>query len=270
MNPLAALITMMVALKNDLYTRFNAALKALPPMEQIEAGSAGLSIVREMEWAKQRIEQVGTDLEATLTSAGKMIAGYSRDASQSVDVAASHLIEALNANTAASAISAAIAAKTHLPIEDHQTALDHAVTQAKTEAEEAAKIGFNAEVLNLKLVADRRSEAIAKVGVLAAASLKDTDLLAANYADLLAVVEGRVAKLVEVGLTAESRPKTYGSLMACPADEAGTAEFDARLEMITENAPNGSLLASTPAVPHPTTQAGLLPASDKTPAKPVV
>ena len=39
MNPIAAFIAALVALKTELYTRFNASLAKLPPMEQIEGGT---------------------------------------------------------------------------------------------------------------------------------------------------------------------------------------------------------------------------------------
>ena len=261
MNPLALLITAMVALKNDLYSRFNATLAKLPPLEQIEAGNVALCAVREVEWAKQRLEQVGTDLESTLNAAANTIAGYERKVGETVDIAASRLIDVMAKNSEAAGLSAAITAKTHLPIEDHNTALDAAKLTAKQEGSDEAETAFNAKVLDLKTLTDRRAAAIDKVGAIAAASLKDADLLGDNHEAMLTVVEDRLAQLTAVGLTAESRPISFGSLMACAPDEAGTTEFSSRLEMLKESLPNGTFAASaaTPGVPKPSTAAGALP-----------
>lgn len=263
MNPLALLITAMVALKNDLYSRFNATLAKLPPLEQIEAGNVALCAVREVEWAKQRLEQVGTDLESTLNAAATTIAGYERRVGETVDIAAGRLIEVITKNAEAHGLSAAIAAKTHLPIEDHNTALDAAKLVAKKEGSDEAETAFNAKVLDIQTLTDRRAAAIEKLGAIAATALKDADLLAENHDALVTVIEGRLAQLTEVGLTAESRPITFTSLMACAPDEEGTKEFASRLEMLKESAPNGTFSAAAPVAggPKPATAAGVLPAT---------
>jgi len=123
MNPLAALIAMMLALKNAIQSRFNAAMAKLPPMESMEAGSAGQAVMRELDWARNCIEQLGTDLESTLNAAGTIITGFERKVGETVELAAARLIDCMKAEAAAGAISAAIAAKTHLPFVDHETAI---------------------------------------------------------------------------------------------------------------------------------------------------
>lgn len=255
MNPLASLIAALVALKNDLYSKFNAALSKLPPLEQIEGGQAGISAVRELDWAKDRIERVGEQLEATLTQATQMIEGFERKSGETVDTAAARLIEVLEANAGSAAISSAIAAKTHLPMEDHQTALDNAVTAAKDNLKTELENGFNAKLDEIRLIAERRSATIEKLGAVAAASVSDADLLAEDREARVQKVEDRVKLLATAGITPESKPKNFASLMACGTDEQGETEFSARLETIKEAAGNINLAA---AAPKPTTQAGTI------------
>lgn len=264
MNPIAAFIAALVSLKTELYTRFNASLAKLPPMEQIEGGTAVLSVIREVDWARERIERVGLDLESTLNAASQLVAGFDRKANEAVDVAAARLLDAMTAQAGVVAIQSAIAAKTHLPIDDHQAALSAAVEAATKQGAADAEVGFNARLADLQTIADRRAAAIDKVGAIAAAALKDSDLLAENHGDILAAIEGRISQLKEVGITQEARPKAFAGLLACAADEPGTAEFNARLEMIKEAVPATPpvpLAAVAPATPKPSTPAGTLPAA---------
>ncbi len=260
MNPLATLIKALVDLKNDLYAKFNAALSKLPPMEQIEGGQAGVAAVREMDWAKDRIERVGEQLESTLSNAASMIEGFERKAGEPVDTAAERLIVALEAQAGAKAISAAITAKTHLPIEDHQTALDNAVNAAKDTLKTELEEGFTAKLDEINLIAERRNAAIGKIGVVAAASLSDADLLAEDHEARLTKIEDRVKLLATAGITAEAKPKNFASLMACGTDETGETEFNARLETIREANGGINLAAAAPA--KPSTPAGVVSSGD--------
>jgi hypothetical protein len=269
MNPLASLISALVALKNDLYAKFNAALSKLPPLEQIEGGNAGMSAVRELDWAKDRIERVGEQLEATLTQAAQMIQGFERKAGEPVDTAAERLIATLEANAGSAALSAAIAGKTHLPIEDHQAALDNAVNAAKETLKTELETGFNARLDEIRLIAERRSAVIEKLGPQAAAAVSDADLLAEDHEARVQKVEDRVKLLAGAGITPADKPKNFASLMACGTDEQGETEFVSRLETIKEAAGGINLAA---AAPKPSTPAGTLASGegDSTGARKVI
>ncbi|MEI6655463.1 MAG: hypothetical protein WCP45_11890 [Verrucomicrobiota bacterium] len=262
MNPIAAFIAALVALKTELYTRFNASLAKLPPMEQIEGGTAVLSVIREVDWAKERIERVSVDLENTLTAACQLVNGFERKANEAVEVSASRLLDAMTAQAGVVAIQSAIAAKTHLPIDDHQAALSAAIEAATQQGAADAEAGFNARLADLQTITERRAAAIEKVGAVAASALKDVDLLAENHADILASIEGRITQLKEVGITQEARPKAFAGLLACAADEPGTAEFNARLEMIKEAVPTVAVVPlAAAATPKPSSPVGTLPAA---------
>ena len=258
MNPIAAIIASLLTLKDELYTRFNAALVKLPPLEQIEGGQSVLGVIREVEWAGERMKRVGEDLQATLAAASERLVAFERKAGESVEVAASRLLDALLAESAMAAIGAAVTAKTHLPIEDHQTALTSAIETARTATRNEVEVEFNARLESLQNLATRRNDAIAKLGVIAAGAISDADLLAENHAEHVAAVEARIATLAASGITAESHPRNFGSLLACGLDETGTAQFSARLEMLKEAAAT----TATPKKPVTiTAAAGALPAA---------
>lgn len=256
MNPLASLLTLFVSMKADLATRFNAALVNRPPLESVEGSNVALSVLREMDWAKERLERLGTELNATLSAAASIIPGFEFQHGEPVEIAATRLIEKMKDETAAKAISTAIAAKTHLPMEDHQTALDNAVTSAKEVLKTELENGFTARLDEVRLIAERRSAVIEKLGVIAAAALTDTDLAAEDHEARLTRIEGRVGQLAAAAITPEAKPKSFASLMACGTDEAGETEFTARLETIKEASGNVSLSASAP---KPSTLAGTIP-----------
>lgn len=261
MNPLASFITLLLALRADLHARFNEGLKTLPPLEQIEAGSAAAGVLANLEWVRTRVESLGADLESTLVTASKLIPNFDHKKGSDLQASAEALITACMNQAGTEAILAAITAKTHLPIEDHNTAVTNAKEAGKSEAETA----FKAQVKDLETIATRRTEVTAKLGVLAAAAISDADLLSEKYTDVVTEQEGRITRLTEAGITAESRPKNFAALLACGLNDTGRAEFDARLEMITEAgpapAPGAGIAGSNPnGGPAPaSTPAGGLP-----------
>lgn len=270
MNPLAAIIALFAQMKIDLAARFNAALATRPPLESVEGANVANGLLREFDWAKERLERMGTELNATLAAAASIIPGFSFNPGETVEVAANRLLESIKDDAATKAISAAIAAKTHLPIEDHTAALDNAVLAAKAEERVTLQAEFATRLDEVKLIAERRTAAIEKVGSVAAASLTDADLLAENHEALLAAVEGRVARLAEVGVTAEAKPKSFASLMACATDEAGNTEFEARLETIKEATGPVPLQAAAPTAPKASTPAGVVPSGDPEKKKTII
>lgn len=267
MNPLVAVIAAFASLKNELYTRFNASLAKLQPLEQAEGSQAVLGVIREVDWAKDRMERVGAELEATLTAAAAKLAGFETKANEPIAELAARLLTAHTEEASAVALAAAIESKVHLLTTEANAALSAAIDKALLQGAADAEVAFNAKLTDIATLAERRTAAIDKLGAVAAAALKDTDLLAENHADLLATLETRVAALTTAGITHETRPLGFASLLAVALDADGTADFDARLGVLTEIVPAVPLTAGAPVVkPVPATLAGTLPATTATPA----
>lgn len=269
MNPLIAIIAAFASLKKDLYTRFNAALEGLGPVEQVEASQSVISVIREVDWARQRMEQVGTDLEAALTAANAQLAAFTRNDGEGIEVAAGRIVNLMCADAAATAVEAAIAAATHMPVEDHRTALETAVAAARAEVEQAQEAAFTARLEVVNAVAARRAQAVEDLGVSAASTLTDDHLAAENHADTVALLAARVTTMGELGITAEARPKGFASLLECPLDEAGSASFAARIELIKESAVL-AVTAAAPATATPATTVPAIPAAAEEKRKPVI
>lgn len=271
MNPLAALAALFATLTNDIRTRFNAAISKLPPLEQIEGGNAVLNVINSIDWARERMDQCVADLESALTAATAKVEGFEKRAGETATELAARLWDGSHAAAAAAALTAAIAARTVLPIEEHTTLIDAATRKGAADAE----VAFNARLADIATLAARRAEATEKLGQVAANALKDADLLGENYAELLAAMEGRIASLAAAGITPEARPLGYASLVAEPLDETGTADFNARLATLKEAAAPITaapitavpITAAAPAKPTPSTPATTIPtetASKKT------
>lgn len=256
MNPLASLIALFASMKADLSTRFNTALASRPPLESVEGANVALGVLRELDWAKERMERLGTELNATLSAASSVIPGFEFRSGEPVEQAAERLLTKIGEDTASKALSLAIAAKTHLPLEDHQAAIDNAIIHAKADARAEAETEFHAKLEEINLIATRRASAIDKLGLHAAAALSDTDLLAEDHESRVTRIEERVTQLAGLGITPEAKPKSFSSLMACAMDEGGSHEFEVRLETLKEASGGISLHA---AAPRPATPAGTLP-----------
>ena len=162
MNPILAIITALASLKDDIRTKFNAALKNLGPIEQVEASQSVIGVLREVDWAADRIARVGSELDEQVKGAEQMLADLMTKAGKD-------------------AINAAIAAKEVILAADHQTALNAAVENARTAAKAEAKTEFDAALAAQKTVAQRRAEFAEKAGAIAAAAVTDEQLLAENY-----------------------------------------------------------------------------------------
>jgi hypothetical protein len=256
MNPIAAIIAAFVALKADIKTRFNASLANLGPIEQVEGSNSVLAVIREVEWAQQRMEQIGTDLDATIRAAESKLSSFRAQEGEAVELAASRMLEAMLDEASQSAISKAIAAATHLPVEDHTTAIEQAVNSARETLRTELETAFLARLENVKLLATRREEAVAALGATAAALLTDDQLADENHAATVGLLAARIGRMKELGITEDARPVGFRSLLACGLDESGTGEFEARVTMIQESVQASvSLTASTQATPATTTPA---------------
>lgn len=271
MNPLVTLVAMFASLRTDLTKQFNKALEGRPPLESVEGANVAASVLREIDWAKDRIERMGTELSTTLSNAATIIPGFDYRPGEAVEAAAARMLEKISEQAGMAAISNAIAAKTHLPMEDHRTALDDAVNNAKEVVRGELQNDFNAKLDEMKLIAERRNAAVEKLGS-AANSLSDEDLLAEDHEARLGRVEERITTLAAAGITPELKPLSFTSLMACGMDEAGTKEFTARLETLKEAGalPVQASGPMTTAPKKPSTPVGSLPSGDGSTPKKVV
>ena len=271
MNPLAAFATLFATLTADIRTRFNAAIAKLPPLEQIEGGNAVLNVLSSIDWAKERMDQCGADLESALTAAAAKVTSFEKRAGEAMPALAARLWDGSHADAATSAIAAAIAAKTVLPIDEHTTTLTTAVDAATLKGAADAEVAFNAKLTDLATLAARRGDATTKFGPVAAAALKDADLLADNHAALFATMESRVASLTAAGITEAARPLGFASLVAVGLDEPGAITFNALLETLKE-APAASvpLTAGAPTKPTPSTPASVIPAPEAAAKKTII
>lgn len=231
MNPLLTVITLLASLRTDLYSKFNAALKNVGPVEQVEGSQAVISVIREVDWAKERIERVGVDLQATLDGAGKMLASFQPKAGEDSVMAASRFLEEYEKQIAAEALTAAITAKTVVLHADHETAITAATEKAEKKGRGEAEVEFNAKLEKTELVATRRAEAVTRLGALAAATLTDEQLVAEDAEATLTAIEGNISKLTEKNITEADRPKIYADLIACAHQPE---VFEARLDVILD------------------------------------
>jgi hypothetical protein len=258
MNPLASIIALFASMKADLTARFNAALSSRPPLEAVEGANIANGLLREFDYTKERLERAGVELNATLAAAASIIPGFEYKPGEDVEVAAARLLEKMQEDTASKAITAAIAAKTHLPMEDHTSAVELAAETARTEERTKLEGEFATRLDEVKLLAERRTAVIEKIGAVASASLSDADLLAEDHEARLAKIETRVGELAAVGITPDAKPKSFASLMACGTDEPGETEFASRLETIKEAA-GGNPIDIKASAPKPSTVTGVMP-----------
>lgn len=231
MNPLLAVITLLATLRTDLYSKFNAALKNVGPVEQVEGSQAVISVIREVDWAKERIERVGVDLQATLDGAGKMLASFQPKSGEDSVMAAGRFLEEYEKQIGQNAVTAAITAKAVVLHADHESALTAAEEKAEKKGRDTAEVEFTAKLQKSELLANRRADAVTRLGALAAANLTDDQLAADDHEVTLTAIEGNIAKLTEKNITEAGRPKIYASLIAC-AHQSET--FEARLEVILD------------------------------------
>ena len=245
MNPLLSIMTLLATLRTDLYTKFNAAMKKAEPLEQFEAGSAARGILNEIDWAQERLKRTGEELQASLDNAGKFLSSFAAKPGEDPEMAATRFLAEFTAKVEQDAITAAITAKTVVPFTDHENAITAARETATNEAKEAAEADFNSKLKTIELLAERRKDAVTRVGELAAASITDEVLAGDKHEEVLTAIEGRITKLKEKNITADGRPKIYADLIA----KADDASFDAGLDLILEAA--GGQLAAVAATPPP-------------------
>ena len=80
MNPLLTLIATLSELKNNIRTRFNAVIKDLGPIEQVEASDQIISVLREVDWASHRIASISESIDETIAKVAEGVS-HMRDLS---------------------------------------------------------------------------------------------------------------------------------------------------------------------------------------------
>ncbi len=267
MNPLIAVISVLAALRADLVTKFNSAMKKAEPLEQFEAGSVGRGLLNEIDWAIERMTRSGEEIASTLNNAGKFLSGFESKSGETPEMTATRFLEEFTKKAAADTIAAEISEKKIVLFTDHENALTAAKEESATAAKTAAEADFDAKLTAIKLVTDRRTAAVTRIGELAAARLTDEQLAADDFETAITALESRNTKLKEANITAESRPKFYADLISKPDEES----FTAGLDMILEAA-GGKLAPVTAAAPAKPTgpvisPGGAAPLSSSTPEK---
>lgn len=212
-SQILAAIAALLAFKQEMKAKFNGQIEKLPPLEGLEVANSVRDVLWSVDWAARRMNEVSKDVDDTASRAEELMAQF-------------------EAEIAAATLVAAVEAKTHVPVADH----DAALTAAREEVKTTMETEFTAKLNVVKVSFDRKAEAIAKLGPEAVAGLVDADFAAEDFPARLGLVEARVKTLADAGLTAESKPKVFGMLIAHSLDEEGTKAFDASFEILKEAA----------------------------------
>ena len=208
MNPILQLINSLAELKNQLRTRFNAALNGLGPVEQVEAAQPVIGVLREIDWAAHRINEISGQIDTTIA-------------------AAEETLKTLTATAVTEAISAQVTAGALVRKEDHETLIKSAADNAKEEVRQE----FQAAADKATAVKAKRETLAKDHGLHVAAALTDEDLTADDADNRIARVTKRSDELKEAGVLAEgATAKFHASMLECANTEAGDAEFATRLE----------------------------------------
>lgn len=252
MNPLVQVIALLAALRTDIRERFNAALANAGPIEQVEAGNAAMGIIREVDWAADRIRRVGDELGSTMESAAKILEGFEKRGGESEEEFAARFVAALESKTREDALAAAIAEKKVVPIEDHTNALDAAREDEKTKVTDALNAEFDEKTEKAATLASRRAEVVEKVGEIAAAAITDEQLAEDGYTGRITSLEARIEKLAENNITPDMRGKAYADLVCRASDES----FDSGLATILEAAGGKLVPLTADGKPKPPARSG--------------
>lgn len=247
MNPFKTLVSALATFAVDFRAKVNPLLDSMPKLESIEAAEPIRDVLRMVKWAKKDAEDLAAQFENQVGNIEEMLTAYTEKVKEE-------------------AISAAVEAKTHFTAEAHDAALTAAKTESDRlvkEAKDEAETNFNAKLDEIKLLAERRAEAVTRVGEIAAATLTDEVLAGDKHEAAIAAVEGRVTTLRENHITEDGRGKLFASLVACEG-EAFTAALETQKEAFGGEIP--PLKASTgdlPAPPKKDEGAGLAASGEK-------
>lgn len=193
----------------DAKAKFNAALEAAPPIDQVEGAQGFLSLKRSAEWLLEdvaRLDKQYEDLNATLSTELEKVSA----AKIEQEVAAANLIR-----------------KT-----DHELA----IAAAKKEGEKEAENRIAAERAEEKAAAARREDLAKLHGKEVADALPENVFALAAFTDTTkAEITRRVEALKEIGVTAADKPAHFAEIVACGAfDEEGNKAFDGRMTLLKD------------------------------------
>lgn len=240
MNPILSIINSLNELKNSIRAKFNTALEGLGPIEQIEASQPLIGVLREVDWAKDRITRISAELDENIANAETMLATFTQE-------------------KITAAITEKVTAGELVRKEDHETL----ITAAENKGKEEVRQEFQAAADRAQKITEQRNKIVTDHGVHVAACLSDDDLTADDSADRVARVTARTKKLTDAGIAAEGpTEKFFASMLSCAPTEAGDAEFESRLEAFT--ATGFKAAAATPA---PKTPPSILPGAPTNSAK---
>jgi hypothetical protein len=208
MNPILNLINGLAELKNTLRTRFNAAIGNLGPIEQVEAAQPVITVLREIDWASHRINEISGQVDTVIA-------------------AAEETLRTMTETAVTAAISEQVTAGALIRKEDHETLITAAADKAKKEVEQQ----FQAAADNAAALRTKREAITKDHGLHVAAALTDDDLAAEDADTRINRVTKRSADLKEAGILAEgTTEKFHASMLACANTAEGDKEFDSRLD----------------------------------------
>lgn len=212
MKPIEEILKAMSSAQGELRARVNDALAKLGPIEQIESGQPVISALREMDWAKNRLEELGKMLQ-------EKIDGLESIVSEVESSVKAKLIES------GDVISAA----------DKETLIANAKKEGADEVQE--------ELTNLRAsieTYDERMDEIRKGnGEVVASLMKRDDVVSDDYKDRVKMLAGRLAKAKELNLDSEQTPRAFQQMVGHSLSEEGESAFNSEVERTKE------LIAST-------------------------
>jgi|GEM_PF-7032345 len=207
MDLLQQLLSELSRQQAELRARVNKALEGVGPLEQHEVAQPVAFALREMDWAKERIAEIGESIDAKVGNVDDFLAN-------------------LKATVQKEGLAAAVAEGTVLKKEDHDTQ----ITAAKKEAKNEAETEFKAERAKEVRADERRAELVEEIGQFAASKISKSDLMADDAEDRITKFKARASTLKASGFNEKEHDKAMASLLACSLDKDGQTEFDARVE----------------------------------------
>lgn len=197
----------------EVRVRANAAIKDLPPLEQVEAAN-------EVGWAIRMLASAGKDL-ATMCESIKI----------KVKDTLSKYTDSTAQAAAANAEQAILAGGEYIKKSDHEAALNLAVSNKETELRNA----FQAERQRDELIKTRRSELLGlkELPESAVSAISAEALAGEDYKDQYGKLKDRYNKLTVLGLDPVKGAGFVAEIMGYPLSEEGDGKVQARIQEIT-------------------------------------
>lgn len=221
----------------------NAAIKDLPPLEQVEAASELGYGLRALKYAAQNIQD-------NFDSLNSKISAMAEKFKTAVDAKAKELAETLATEKATVLLQEKLSSGEYMKKSDAEAAAEAKANTRETEVR-----------AQIQTLATRRAEIAAIIPAELASRLSDALVMADNYKESAGKVKGRLDKLTEIKASVPSLQQEAASLAL---DEKGDAEFENRVKLIQEISQTNSGNRSGGSAPAPLAGAG---ASGRKPAK---